>query len=247
MDFILFLQEYYLYIIIGVLIISSLGVIIAANLSYDAFVRQFEKMKDVPTSFFGTAMDMAKFLNSNKFFSMLKIETFEKAPNKPNGSYMPYSKILKLSDKIAFNNSIASIAITAHELGHAAQQFENSKKLSQNLSLMCFVKILGTINYPVFFAAIFFFIAQYNMLTIICLTFIGFSFLTALILKYVTINLEKDASNRAVNLLKDYDLISEQEIIQVKKFLKAARKTYTGDFFRALFAWTGLTRKTRFF
>lgn len=247
MDFLSFLQEYYIYVIIGIFVIFIFALIIKANFSYDSYVKQYKKMKNVFTSFHGSSLDMANFLNAKRFLNMLNIEVFEKTPDKSNGSYAPFSKTLSLSSEIAFDNSIAGIAITVHEFGHALQHFENSKKLVNNFSLMRFVKVLGAINYPVFFIAIAFFITNLIIPLIICLLFIGFSFLIAVVLKYLTLNLEKDASERAVNLLKKFELISEQEILLVKKFLKSAQKTYTGDFIRAVFAWTGLTRKTKFF
>lgn len=247
MDLLAFLQGNYVYIIIALVVIFVLIAVIIANYSYDSFVFQFEKMKKMNASYNGSAFELAIFLNKKIFGGMLDIKINDDKNDLSNGSYSTGGAILTLSSEIAESKSIAGIAIVAHELGHAKQHFENSKRLINNFALSRFVKILGFLNYPVFFLAIYFVIVGNFEFSLICLSFIIISFVLAIILKYVTIKLEKDASDRAVELLKQFAIISDNEILLVKKLLKSARKTYIGDFFRALFAWTGLTRRTKFF
>ncbi|MDD3397583.1 MAG: zinc metallopeptidase [Clostridia bacterium] len=247
MDLFEFLQEYYIYIIIAFVVVFVLIAVIIANYSYDSFVYQFEKMKKVSASYNGSAYDLAVFFNNIIFSGMLDIKINNDKDDLSHGSYITGGAILNLSSEIAESKSIAGIAIVAHELGHAKQHFENSKRLINNFALSRFVKFLGFLNYPIFFLAIYLAVVGLLEYSLICLGFIIISFILAIILKFVTIKLEKDASDRAVDLLKQFRIIPDNEILLVKKFLKSARKTYIGDFFRALFAWTGLTRNTKFF
>jgi len=246
MDLFLIIEEYYLFIIIGAILIFMLLTITLANYSYDSFVFQYEKMKKVITKYDGTALTLVNFLNVQEFRGMLNVNII-KEQNSANCSYSTNNCTLNLTEEVANNNNIASIAIVAHEMGHALQHFKNSKQLLKNYLMSRTVKVLGILNYPLIILVIAFAVFNYFTYSLIAMGLILISFLLALILKYITIKLEKDASELAIKLLKQYKILPENQLLLVKKFLKFAQKTYIGDFFRALFAWTGLTRKTKFF
>lgn len=246
MDLLSIIQEYFLFIIIGAIVLFVLLAITLANYSYDSFMFQFEKMKKTTTEYNGTALTLANFLNLQEFGGLLNVNIIEEQ-NSANCSYSTKNRALNLTEEVANNNSIASLAITAHEMGHALQHFKNSKQLIKNYRMSRVLKVLGILNYPLMILAISFAVFNYLTYSLIAVGLIFISFIVALILKYITIKLEKDASEFAIRLLKKYKVLPENQILLVKKFLKSARKTYVGDFFRALFAWTGLTRRTKFF
>ena len=80
---------------------------------------------------------------------------------------------------------------------------------------------------------------------LIMLAIAGGIFLLALFNKLFTISIEKDASKKAVIMLKDF--LTEEELKKSKKFLKDARVTYWADFLRVILGWTALSRKTNLF
>ena len=245
--FLQFLSEYYLLIILGIIIIFVLAGIIIANYSYENFSDEFEKAKQTISGFNGSAVDLANFISYKKFNREISVNVFEKQPNTSNGSYVPAKKMVNISNELANSNSIASIAITSHEFGHACQHYENPKLLEKNYKLSKAVHILGLLNWPLFIIAVIMLFTDYFQFTLICLGMIILVFIFALTLKYLTIKIEKDASKRAIKLLQELELFSNKEINQVKKLLKSAKSTYIGDFFRALFSWTGMTHKTKIF
>ena len=152
-----------------------------------------------------------------------------------------------MSNEIAYSNNIGAFAIVAHEFGHATQHFKNPNIIVKNYKLSQFVKILGYLIYPLFFVSLYFLFAEKIIFSLFGFGLILIAFFVALILKYSTIKLEKDASVIALQILKETDILSPKEILLAKKFLTLAKRTYTADFFRALFSWTGLTRKTKIF
>lgn len=242
-----FISQYYLFIIAALIVIFVLAGIVIANYSYDNFAEEYQKQIKNFTGFDGNALDILSFFASRKFGDKISVQIFAKKPNLPNGFYTPAKRTVNISNELAYSNSIAALAISAHELGHVCQHFESPKILEKNYKLLKVVKTLGFLNYPLFFGAIILLFTPYYVFTLVCLCIIILNFIIALSLKFHTIKIEKDASKRAVKLLKETGILTNSELGQVEKFLKAAKGTYIGDFFRALFAWTGLTRKTKIF
>ena len=70
-------------------------------------------------------------------------------------------------------------------------------------------------------------------------------FLLTGFLRLFIVYIEKDASKRALGLLKE--IFSSQDLKLAKKYLNTARLTYWSDFMTLLFGWTGLTRKKKIF
>ena len=70
-------------------------------------------------------------------------------------------------------------------------------------------------------------------------------FLLALILKLVTISIEKDASKKGIVFLEE--ILDDLEMKRAKRFLKDARNTYWADFLKIVLFWTALSKKTQLF
>ena len=168
-SFLQFLSEYYLLIILGIIIIFVLAGIIIANYSYENFSDEFEKAKQTISGFNGSAVDLANFISYKKFNREISVNVFEKKPNTSNGSYVPAKKMVNISNELANSNSIASIAITSHEFGHACQHYENPKLLEKNYKLSKAVHILGLLNWPLFIIAVIMLFTDYFQFTLICL------------------------------------------------------------------------------
>ena len=246
-DFLTFLSDYGLYILIAAIVVFVIAGVFVANFSYDNFLVVFEKAQKTISSFSGSALDLAAFLSERKFNQQIRIKVFEKNELVSNGSYAPAEKCVYISKDLAFSNSIASISIIMHEFGHVCQHAQTPKVLQRNFMLTKVVKVLGLLNYPFFITGLVMLFLGLFQVSLVCFVLIVLDFVVALILKFLTIKIEKDASKRAIQLLKSINVLNNNEIAEVKKVLKAAKSTYIGDFFRALFSWTGLTRKTKLF
>lgn len=164
-------------------------------------------------------------------------------------AYSTRSKTVVISDETCDTPSVAALTIVAHEFGHAMQDLTNSKKLKLNRTLTKATKILGYFMMPLALVGLFICLV-FADLYFVGMIFIALSaiiFLVALLLKFLTIPLERDASHRGMKILKDLNVMEEDELKMAHELLRAALLTYIGDFLRAILWWTFLTRKTKMF
>lgn len=212
-----------------------------ANFAYDRFLQRYEELDKIPLQSNLTIFDFINFVNNTFFAGKLQFLQISRLAGDA------YSKgKLFLSTNTLNKNSIASITIIAHELGHAQQDQEGGK-----LKRLHFLRFLGKtlgIFLPLIIVAgivLLFFGDKLFTTGIILLGCAGGIFLLAIFNKLLTISIEKDASKKAVKLLEDY--LSEGELRKAKRFLKDARLTYWADFLRLILGWTTLSKKSKMF
>lgn len=247
MEILSFLGQNWVYIVVAMVLLFIILGAWVANSSFDKYIETFKKMQGVKTSFDDSCGNFGVFL-ANRYFGGEVIVKAENADEiKSQGAYSPARKTVTLSDDIAYKNSLAGVAIVAHEFGHAMQHKKNPKILVRNFKLTKFVKFLGFLNFVFIGLAVYFFATGSLIPAIVFVVLLAVNFLIAIILKISTLRLEKNASDIAMKILIDTKIFSKKELALCKKFLTTAKKTYTADLFRALLSWTGLTRKTKIF
>ena len=134
--------------------------------------------------------------------------------------YDPRSKTLRLSQGVGQGTSVASLAIAAHELGHAMQDAEDYLPLKMRGAMVPMVNIGSNLGWILIMAGLFL-----NWLNIAWLgvAFFAFGALFAL----MTLPVEFDASARAKRLLAETGIIqTEKERRGVNNVLNAAALTY---------------------
>ena len=133
--------------------------------------------------------------------------------------YDPKLKRVCLSSEVYYGNSIASIAIAAHECGHALQDAENFGLPYVNISsnVGWAILVLGFISNSINFVNI-----------ALCLLIL------ATLFQVLTLPIELDASKRALQQLTYNAMILEEEKLEVKNMLKAAAFTYVAALIAAL-------------
>lgn len=136
--------------------------------------------------------------------------------------YDPKRKVIRLSKEVFHNNSIASIAIAAHECGHAIQHKEKYLFIRIRSFLVPFVNFTSKIGYVILFIGFF--------ASLLDLAFIGLMLLaTTLLFQLVTLPVEFDASKRAHKIMVTENFTSTNESNQVKSMLTAAALTYVAS------------------
>jgi len=133
--------------------------------------------------------------------------------------YDPRAKVLRLSESVAGNTSIAAIGVAAHECGHAIQDKENYAFLRFRNSIVPVVNIASTLSMPLFFIGLL--MSWLNLIDLGIALFCG-----VLVFHLVTLPVEFDASARALRILSDTGLLEGNEIYGAKKVLSAAALTY---------------------
>ena len=134
--------------------------------------------------------------------------------------YDPRTKVLRLSQGVYQGSSVASLAIAAHELGHAVQDHEGYFPLRLRAALVPAVNIGSWLGWIFIFMGLF---LHYTNLAWLGVAIFALGALFAL----ATLPVELNASARAKKLLFDSGLIAgEDEQSGVNRVLNAAALTY---------------------
>ena len=134
--------------------------------------------------------------------------------------YDPRRKILRLSQGVAENPSVASLAIAAHELGHAVQDSENYFPLRLRAALVPMVNIGSYLGWILIVVGL--------LLQMTELAWLGvLAFAGGAVFALATLPVELNASRRARQMLTNTGLIvGEDEQRGVNTVLNAAALTY---------------------
>lgn len=136
-------------------------------------------------------------------------------------NYNSGNKTLNLSQATAHSQSVAAIGVAAHECGHAVQDQVNYFPLKLRSLLVPAANIGATISFPLIMAGVFF--GQFLInIGIVC-------FSLALIFQLVTLPVEFNASSRALNILKEKNVLDSEELGMARKVLIAAALTYVAS------------------
>lgn len=137
--------------------------------------------------------------------------------------YNPKKKTVALSSMIFDSNSIASVSVAAHEVGHALQDKEG-------YSFMRFRSaILPVVNISSWLSTVFILIGIFT--EIVNLYYIGILLLAlGLVFQLITLPIEFNASKRAKAELERLNLVSSTDLEGTNKMLKAAAYTYVAGF-----------------
>ena len=133
--------------------------------------------------------------------------------------YDPRDKVLRLSDSTFGSASVAAVCVAAHECGHAIQDQEKYGPLVLRSTLVPAANLGSQMAWPIFVAGIIF--SMRPLLTAGILLFC-----LAVLFQLVTLPVEFNASSRALAILNDSAILTEQEMTGAKKVLKAAAMTY---------------------
>jgi Zn-dependent membrane protease YugP len=134
--------------------------------------------------------------------------------------YDPRTHTVRLSDAVANRNSVAALAIVAHELGHAQQHENSSFLITMRNVLVPAVSLSPRIAFLLIFIGLIF---NFTGLFWLGVMFYGLMVLFAII----TLPVEFDASRRGRKLLEEADLmVTEQDVSGTRSVLTAAASTY---------------------
>jgi Zn-dependent membrane protease YugP len=135
-------------------------------------------------------------------------------------NYDPRDKVLRLSQGVANTASVASVAVAAHELGHAMQDADGYFPLRFRAALVPAVNIGSWLGWILIFAGIL--LNMTNLAWIGILVFSG-----GALFALATLPVELNASARAKRLLADTGIVAgPDERSGVNKVLNAAALTY---------------------
>lgn len=238
------------YIIIGIVVLFVILLCVAlaiASFSYDNYYESLKKTNEIKNKRGLLTLQYVSDIN-DKYFEK-KLDIMKCAEYQDHYS----SGIVALSEKTMLSNSLASLSIVSHELGHARQDREGNKLNKhwrlRKIGRVCGLFFLPTMIVGAVLSLLYIFkvlSANYYLIAgLSCLSVGVLIFIFSIFLKYKEIEIEKEASVFALEFLKEF--LYEDEIKLCKEFLDSARLTYWAGLFKTMFGWTLLTGKGKMF
>jgi uncharacterized protein len=142
--------------------------------------------------------------------------------------YDPRNKVLRLSQGVSESASVGALAIVAHEMGHAMQDAQSFALLQIRSGLVPIVNLTSWLGPILFFAG---YLLTYQPLATLGVALFGGAVLFALL----TLPVELDASRRAMAMLKETRIITDQKALRgARSVLSAAALTYVAALAQAV-------------
>lgn len=198
-----------LLIIFLLMLIIPIYASIKVNLSY----KKYTKVNNEKNL---TGFDVARrILDENNLGEIYVVET----KGTMSDHYDPRRKTVRLSTDVYHGTSISSLAIAAHECGHAIQDKEGYTWFKIRSMIFPIINIGQKIAYVVMIVGLFLSYMDYVYAAI------GFTFL-GLLFELVTLPVEFDASKRAKKIVLSDGMMSDNEKTGVDAVLNSAAFTY---------------------
>ena len=157
-------------------------------------------------------------LDSNRLQSV----PVEPVQGKLTDHYDPRHKQLRLARENYVGNSVAATAVSAHECGHALQDADDYRPMEFRTAMVPIANLGSRFGIPLaIFGSMY---GSTAMVQIGTLAYAG-----SILLTFLTLPVEFNASKRALNQLDRLDLISPDGQEGAEKVLRAAAMTYVAS------------------
>jgi len=151
----------------------------------------------------------------------------ERVPGDLTDHYDPVARVVRLSDSNYATYSVAALGVTAHEVGHAIQHATAYGAMQLRHATVQVAGIGSSIG-PILFMIGFF--INFFELALLGVVLFGATAVFAI----VTLPVEFNASNRAMVLLSDHGLVTNEDAGMAKQVLNAAALTYAASALQAI-------------
>ena len=210
-----FYDATYILVIIGAVI----SMIASANVN-----RTFKKYSKVGNNRGLTAEMVAQMILDSAGITDVRIERIR---GSLTDHYDPANKVLRLSDSVYGSTSVAAIGVAAHECGHAVQHFVGYGPLKLRSVSVPVANIGSKLSWPLIFIGLL--LGSVNLAEVGVLLF-----LFVVIFQLITLPVEFNASNRAINILEYHNVLYGNELSCARKVLSAAALTYVAALFSSI-------------
>lgn len=176
----------------------------------------YKKNSKKDNAFELTGYDVArKILDKNELNNLYVVET----KGTMTDHYDPTRKTVKLSTDVYHGKSVASLAIAAHECGHAIQDKEGYLFLRIRSFIYPIVNLGTRLAYIILLLGL---ILEYMDLIMVGIVLVGLG----LIFQIITLPVEINASKRAAKEIDQANLGNKKDQAGVKEMLTSAALTY---------------------
>jgi len=179
----------------------------------------FAKFSKITNSRGYSGAQVAKYILDDRRLTDVKIDSIA---GELTDNYDPRDKKLHFSQSVYSGNSVASLGIAAHEVGHALQHAAGYTPLKIRNSIVPVSNFGSGLAFPLFFLGIFMGLPFLMDIGIIL-------FSLAVVFTVLTLPVEFNASQRAIKILADGNYLTAKEIPMAKAVLSAAALTYVAS------------------
>lgn len=194
----------------------------------------FSKYDKVPNQSGTTGYDTAvKLMDANNISGI----SIGRTSGKLTDYFHPKRKVVNLSDSTYSANSVAAVAVAAHEMGHVMQQKTGFLLYKIRAAIVPIVNFGSYMSFPLVIVGVIIDVIMANSnpdlgfnIALVGVILYGGSLLFALI----TLPVEIDASRRAKKMLLSEGILTQEEIPGASKVLSAAALTYLASLLTSL-------------
>ena len=184
----------------------------------------FSKYSGVRNSRGYTGADAARDILDRNGLSYIRIEHIN---GELTDHYDPGANVIRLSDSVYNNDSVAAVGVAAHEAGHAVQYAEGYGPIKVRSAIIPITQFGSNLSTPLVILGIIF---SSNVL----ITAGILLFCTVVLFQAITLPVEFNASGRALKVLREEHFLDDDEMKGAKSVLTAAALTYVAAMFSAL-------------
>ena len=184
----------------------------------------FSKYSGVRNSRGYTGADAARAILDRNGLSYIRIEHIN---GELTDHYDPSANVIRLSDSVYNNDSVAAVGVAAHEAGHAVQYADGYGPIKVRSAIIPITQFGSNLSTPLVILGIIF---SSNVL----ITAGILLFCTVVLFQAITLPVEFNASGRALKVLREEHFLDDDEMKGAKSVLTAAALTYVAAMFSAL-------------
>ena len=184
----------------------------------------FSKYSRVPSRSGISASDMAREILASQGIYNVRVEQVR---GTLTDHYDPTAQALRLSDSVGNSNSLAALAVAAHEAGHVLQHKDGYAPLMLRNAEVPVINIGSNLAIPLFIIGLIF-----SWQPLVQIGILLFSLVV--LFSLITLPVEFNASRRAMAILETDGYLAQDELPGAKKVLSAAAMTYVASALSAI-------------
>ncbi len=224
----MYLEDYLAFLVLG-LVCMIISIYASSKVN-----RTYSKYEKVANRKGLSGFDAAEQIkHSNNLYDI----SINRVKGKLTDHYDPRKEIVRLSDSTFSNNSIAAVAVAAHEMGHVMQKKTGYLFYKIRTLLVPIVNFGSYLAFPLVLIGLLIDIYSTSSdsntgfyVALVGVILYGGAFMFSL----MTLPVELNASRRAADMLISEGILDEKELPAAKKVLSAAALTYVASLLTTL-------------
>lgn len=201
-------DSYYLILVVPAILLSLL-----AQAKVQSTYKKYAKMMSARKS---TATEVVQQILQKNGIHTVDVQ---RVSGSLTDHFDPKANVIRLSDTVYGDCSVASIGVAAHEAGHAVQYATGYLPIKLRNAVLPAANIGSKLSVPLILLGLLF-----SMQPLVEFGILLFSFV--LLFQVITLPVEFNASRRAMETLDENGILQGEELTGAKKVLGAAAMTY---------------------